>query len=128
MAAFTSFNPRRSNLSTAHCFAPVLCWLTGAIPLFQRAWALAGDAVSDSYENRVFFMRNRGFITRTEAPQTSFEETLHFERIHEETHRGFAFELVPVEPGDLRERVSVIKAAILAPKLSINSLTSLPSG
>jgi predicted ATPase len=59
-----------------------------------------------------FFIRNRGFITRIEARQISFEETLHFERIHQETYPGFGFALVPVEPGDVRERVSVIKAAI----------------
>jgi predicted ATPase len=65
------------------------------------------------YENRVFFIRNLGFITPTEARRISFEETLRFERIHEEIYRGLGFELVSVEPGDLLERVSVIKAAIL---------------
>ena len=64
------------------------------------------------YDNRVFFIRNLGFITPTEARRISFEETLRFERIHEETYRGFGFELVSVEPGDLLERVGVIKATI----------------
>ena len=64
------------------------------------------------YENRVFFIRNLGFIQPTEARRISFEETLRFERIHEEIYRRFGFELVPVEPGSLLDRVSMIKAAI----------------
>ena len=64
------------------------------------------------YQNRVFFIRNLGFITPTEARRISFEETVRFEKIHEETYRDFGFELVSVEPGSLAERVSMIKAAI----------------
>ena len=64
------------------------------------------------YENRVFLIRNLGFITPTEARRISFEETLRFERIHEETYRRFGFELVYVEPGNLLERVDAIIAAI----------------
>jgi predicted ATPase len=64
------------------------------------------------YQNRVFFIRNLGFITPTEARRISFEETLRFEKIHEDTYRDFGFELVSVEPKSLMERVSTIKAAI----------------
>ena len=64
------------------------------------------------YQNRVFFIRNLGFITPTEAQRISFEETLRFEKIHEETYQDFGFELVSVEPKSLAERVSIIKAAI----------------
>jgi predicted ATPase len=65
-----------------------------------------------TYQSRVFFIRNLGFITPTEARRISFEETVRFEKIHEETYRDFGFELVSVEPGSLEERVSIIKAAI----------------
>ena len=64
------------------------------------------------YQNRVFFIRNLGFITPTDARRISFEETVRFEKIHEETYRDFGFELVSVEPGSVVERVSMIKAAI----------------
>jgi predicted ATPase len=64
------------------------------------------------YQNRVFFIRNLGFVTPTEARRISFEETVHFEKIHEETYRDFGFELVSVEPGSLTERVGIIKAGI----------------
>jgi len=64
------------------------------------------------YQNRVFFVRNLGFVTPTEARRITFEETVRFERIHEETYRDLGFELVSVEPTSLVERVSTIKAAI----------------
>jgi len=83
-----------------HPFSP---FLTSELKRIQK------EAI---YENRAFFIRNLGFITPTEARRISFEETLRFERIHEETYRGLGFELMSVEPGDLLERVSVIKAAI----------------
>jgi predicted ATPase len=65
------------------------------------------------YQPKVFFIRNLGFITPSEARRISFEETVRFEKIHEETYRNFGFELVSVQPGSVLERVSVIKAAIL---------------
>jgi len=64
------------------------------------------------YQNRVFFIRNLGFITPTEARRISFEDALRFEKIHEETYRDFGFELISVEPESLVERVNIIKAAI----------------
>jgi predicted ATPase len=64
------------------------------------------------YENRVFFIRNLGFVTPTQARRITFEETVRFEKIHEHTYRDFGFELVSIEPGSLVERVGIIKAAI----------------
>ena len=70
------------------------------------------------FEKRVFFIRNLGFITPTEARRISFEETLRFEMIHQQVYRNFGFELIPVEPASLAQRVSSIKAAI-APECGI---------
>ena len=64
------------------------------------------------YQNRVLFIRNLGFVTPTDARRISYEDTLRFEKVHEETYRDFGFELVSVKPASLMERVSVIKAAI----------------
>jgi predicted ATPase len=64
------------------------------------------------FQNRVFFVRNLGFVTPTEARRISFEETVRFEKIHEETYRNFGFELVSIAPASVAERVSTIKAAI----------------
>ena len=65
-----------------------------------------------TYESRVFLVRNLGFITAIPARRISFEKTLRFERIHEETYRRLDFELVSIEPGPLLKRVQTIKAAI----------------
>ena len=67
------------------------------------------------YQKRVFLIRNLGFVTPTDARRISFEETLRFEKIHEEIYRDFGFELVFIEPGSVAERVRVIKAAIREP-------------
>jgi predicted ATPase len=64
------------------------------------------------YQNRVFFIRNLGFITPTEARRISLQDALRFEKIHEETYRRFGFDLVSVERGSLADRVGTIKAAI----------------
>ncbi len=83
-----------------HPFSP---FLAGELERIQR------EAV---YEDRVFFIRNLGFITPTEARRISFDDALRFEKIHEETYRSLGFELVSIEPGSLAERVGAIKAAI----------------
>ena len=64
------------------------------------------------YDKRVFFIRNLGFVTPTAARRISLEETLRFERIHEETYHRFGFEPMWIEPGDLLTRVAKIKSAI----------------
>jgi len=65
------------------------------------------------YQSRVFFIRNLGFITPTEARRISFEDTLRFEKIHEQTYGDFGFELFYVEAGTVLERVSTIKASVV---------------
>jgi predicted ATPase len=64
------------------------------------------------YQRCVFFIRNLGFVTPTEARRISFEETLRFERIHEETYGRYGFELVEVGATSVAERVSFINAAV----------------
>jgi len=64
------------------------------------------------YERRVFFIRNLGFITPTEARRISFEETVRFEKIHEQFYQDHGFELIFIEPGSVMERVDTIKAVV----------------
>jgi predicted ATPase len=64
------------------------------------------------FQKRVFFIQNLGFVTPTEARRISLEETLRFEHIHEETYRDFGFEIVPIRPGALSDRVAAIKGAV----------------
>ena len=63
------------------------------------------------YQPRVFFLRNLGFVSPTEARRISFEDSLRFERIHEETYRTFGLEIVYVERGSLSDRIAAIKQA-----------------
>jgi predicted ATPase len=64
------------------------------------------------YQHRVFFIRNLGFVTPTSERQISFEDTLRFERIHEQTYSALGFELVFITAASLTERVNTIKAAV----------------
>ncbi len=64
------------------------------------------------FQERVFFIRNLGFITHTEARRITLDETLRFERIHEGTYRNFGFEIISIEPGNLLDRVAAIKGAL----------------
>lgn len=60
------------------------------------------------YERRVFFVRNLGFCEPTAARRISFEESLVFERMHEESYRAYGYELVDVPAGPLSSRVAAI--------------------
>ena len=64
------------------------------------------------YEREVFFIRNLGHITPTAARRITFEESLKFEKVHEDTYRKFGFELLPIVPGKVGERVDAIRGAI----------------
>jgi predicted ATPase len=64
------------------------------------------------FQQRVFFIENLGFVAPTGARRISLEEALRFERIHEQTYRKFGFEIVPVRPGSVPDRVAAIKTAL----------------
>ena len=48
--------------------------------------------------------------------RTSFEESLRFERVHEETYRNLGFELVSIARGNLSDRVDTIKLSVQSDK------------
>ena len=60
------------------------------------------------FQKKVFFIRNLGFITPTQARRISFEESLRFEAIHEQAYCRLGFDLVYVAAGNLAERVNSI--------------------
>ncbi|WP_328912043.1 MULTISPECIES: ATP/GTP-binding protein [unclassified Streptomyces] len=64
------------------------------------------------YERQVLFVRNLGFCEPTSARRISFEESLAFEKIHEESYRTFGYELIDVPAGELNRRVSVVSSLI----------------
>jgi predicted ATPase len=64
------------------------------------------------YERQVFFIRNIGFCEPTAARRISFQESLEFERIHEQSYRLFGYDLVAVPPGEVADRAALIAATM----------------
>ena len=65
-----------------------------------------------TYERQVFFVQSPGFITPTEARRISLEEARHFETVHERTYRAYGFDLIPIRPGSVPDRVTAIRCAL----------------
>jgi predicted ATPase len=63
------------------------------------------------YEPAVLFVRTLGFVEPTAARRISFEESLRFERLHEEVYRSLGFELVDVTVAPVSARVDQVLAA-----------------
>lgn len=61
------------------------------------------------FQRRVFFLRNLGFITPTAARRITYEETVRFEELHERAYRDLGFDITPIDPGSVLDRVKSIK-------------------
>ena len=64
------------------------------------------------YDTTAFFIRNQGFVQPTAARQISSEDSLAFERLHEQTYRDLGFQLVDVPAGPLADRVALIRQTV----------------
>jgi predicted ATPase len=64
------------------------------------------------YEPAVFFVRNQGFVRPTAARRISFEESLAFERVHEQAYREAGFTIVDVPAGPLEARAALVQDAV----------------
>ncbi|MFD9972581.1 hypothetical protein [Streptomyces sp. NPDC059017] len=64
------------------------------------------------YERQVFFIRNLGFCEPTPARRISFQESLVFEKIHEQSYRAFGYELIDIPADDLTLRLAAVNSAI----------------
>ena len=64
------------------------------------------------FHTSVFFLRNLGFVTPTEARRITYEETVRFEQIHERTYRELGFEIISIGPASVSDRVREIKRAL----------------
>lgn len=83
---------------------------------FPTARLLAGEVsrvvAEGTYETTVFFIRNQGFVQATAARRISFEDSLVFEQLHEQTYRDLGFQLVEVPAGPLADRVALIRQTV----------------
>jgi predicted ATPase len=66
------------------------------------------------YQQQVFFIENLGFCEPTAARKISFEDSLRFEKVHEETYRSFGYECIRVAPQELSARVEQIRRYVSA--------------
>ena len=57
------------------------------------------------YQRRVFFIEHLGFCQPTEVRKITFEESLLFEKIHEETYASLGYDLLKIPPEALSQRV-----------------------
>jgi predicted ATPase len=57
------------------------------------------------YQKQVFFIENLGFCQPSEARKITFEESLVFERLHEETYLSEGYNLIKIAPEALSARV-----------------------
>ncbi len=60
------------------------------------------------YQKQVFFIDNLGYCEPTAARKISFEDSLRFEKVHEETYNSFGYECIRVAPQELSARVEQI--------------------
>ena len=60
------------------------------------------------YQRQVFFIEHLKFCQTTEARKITFEESLMFEKIHEETYTSLGYDLLRIPPEALAERVERI--------------------
>jgi predicted ATPase len=76
----------------------------------SRVLAAEVDRVlrADLYERSAFLVRPIGFVTRTAVRRITYEQSLRFERIHEEVYHECGFELVEIPPATVRERAAMV--------------------
>lgn len=95
-----------------HDRAPVcahaLCVHLGYVVSQRLLDAIERQLAEHVYEKKVFFIENLGFVAPTQARRITFEDSLAFERVHEESYRRFGFDLIRIPAKALSERVADI--------------------
>ena len=63
------------------------------------------------YEHEVFFVRDLGFVVRTDARRITYEESLEFEAVHVAAYESLGYELIDVPQETVAERAGLIEGA-----------------
>jgi predicted ATPase len=66
------------------------------------------------YQKQVFFIENLGFCEPSAARKITFDDSLKFEKVHEETYRSFGYECIRIARKELSLRVEQIKRYVSA--------------
>jgi predicted ATPase len=61
------------------------------------------------YDRRVLLVQSLGFVTPSAARRISLEQARRFEAVHERTYRLHGFDLIPIFPGSVLDRVAAIR-------------------
>jgi len=64
------------------------------------------------YQRQVLFIRNLGFCEPTPARRISYQESLEFEKVHEETYRELGYQLIDIPADDLPHRLAAVMSVI----------------
>ncbi|HMD94017.1 MAG TPA: AAA family ATPase [Trebonia sp.] len=59
------------------------------------------------YERQVLFVRPIGVVEPTAARRISYEESIAFERVHEEEYTRLGFEIIDIPPGPVAQRAAL---------------------
>lgn len=73
---------------------------------------IASIQATGTYAKTAFFIRNQGSVEATPARRIGFEESLVFERLHEQTYRDLGYRLIDVPADPLRDRVALIQRTV----------------
>lgn len=65
------------------------------------------------YERRVFLVRPLGFVEPTAARRISYQDSLEFERVHEQAYADLGFVLVDIPPGEPESRALAVEELIV---------------
>jgi predicted ATPase len=75
---------------------PALARHLGFAPPTRLTEEVERVVAEGTYQRTVFLIRNQGFVRPTAARRISFEDSLAFERSHEQTYRELGFHLIEV--------------------------------
>jgi predicted ATPase len=64
------------------------------------------------YQRQVLFIRNLGFCEPTPARRISYQESLEFEKVHEQTYRELGYQLIDIPADDLSHRLAAVMSVI----------------
>jgi predicted ATPase len=65
------------------------------------------------YERQVFLVRPLGFVEPTAARRISYQDSLEFERVHEQVYADLGFVLVDIPPGEPESRALAVEELIV---------------
>ena len=95
-----------------HDRSPICTYALAVFLNFPISTTLAAEMAriesAQIYQKQVFFIENLGFCAPTAARKITFEDSLKFEKVHEETYLSFGYECIKIAPRDLSARVEQI--------------------